>query len=249
MIEVLKNIYRKGRSDFNLFISVNWIKTIYFNYKMFPFETAKKLPIYFYGSVKFSSLKGSVKIDAPIKRAMIGFGQQFEFPTRSKGTAELSLNGQLIFKSNAHIGLDYAILIAKDAYCEFGFMGCLGSNVKLICTEKIILGDWCGIGYNSQLIDTNSHPMMNTETGEHYPLSNAIELGNYNAISNTVTIMPGTKTPDHCVIASFTLCNRDYTNLGNNVLLGGIPGKLLKNNFARDWESERGSLLKSKRVT
>lgn len=246
---LIQNKFMGAKRRFNFFTSVNWVKTIYFNFKMFPFETAKKLPVFFYGKVKFSSLEGKIIIEGPIKKAMIGFGQQFEFPTTSKGVAELSLNGTLCFKSNAHIGLDCAIAITKGAYCEFGFMGCLGSNVKLICTERIIIGEWCGIGYDSQIIDTNSHPMKNTETGEIYPMSSSIELGNYNAFSNAVSIMPGTKTPNNCVIASHSLCNKDYRNLGENILIGGTPAKLIKNNFARDWESEKELLLKYKRVT
>ncbi len=244
----IHNKYNGGKRRVKHFASINWVKTIYFNFKMFPFEVAKKLPVYFYGRIKFSSLKGKIIIEGPIKKAMIGFGQKFEFPSTSKGVAELSLNGTLCFKSNAHIGLDCVMLITENAYCEFGFMGCLGSNVKLICTKKIIIGTWCGIGYNSQVIDTNSHPMKNTETGEIYPISSPIELGDYNAISNSVSIMAGTKTPNNCVIASHSVCGKDYRNLGENVLIGGIPAKLIKNNFARDWESEKEVLLKNKRV-
>jgi len=248
MVGSLKRTYRNTRESFRFYFSVNWIKTIYFNFRMFPVKTALKLPVFFYGKIKFSNLSGKVIIDGSVKRAMIGFGQKFEFPTTSKGTAELALMGTLRFKSNAHIGLDCTILIARDAYCEFGFMGCLGSNVKLICSKKIIIGDWCGIGYNSQVIDTNSHPMKNTITGEVYPMSAPIELGAYNAISNTVSIMAGTKTPDNCVITSHSLCNKDYRSLGENILIGGIPAKLIKNNFARDWESEKEMLKKNKRV-
>ncbi|NND88833.1 MAG: transferase [Flavobacteriaceae bacterium] len=215
---------------------------------MFPSSVAKKLPVYFYGKVKFSELSGQVTIDAPIKRGMIGFGQRFEKMTRSKGVAELHLAGHLHFKSNAHIGLDCFVFVGKDAYCEFGYMGCLGSNVKLLCSEKIILGNWCGIGYESQVIDTNAHPMMHSETKEYYPMTAPIVLGNYNSISNRVSIMMGTKTPNHCVVASNSLCNKDYSSLGEKILLGGVPAKLLKENFVRDWEGEKNRLLKNKRV-
>lgn len=244
----IHNKYRGAKRRFGHYADVNWLKTLYFNFKMFPFKTARKLPVFFYGKVKFSHLNGKVIIEGPIKRAMIGFGQKFEFPSTSAGTAELSIMGTLCFKSNAHFGLDCTIHIGPGAYCEFGFMGCLGSNVKLVCTNKIIIGEWCGIGYDSQVIDTNSHPMKNTETGEVYSISTPIVLGDYNAISNKVSIMAGTKTSDNCVIASHSLCNKDYTNLGSNILMGGIPAKLIKKNFARDWESEKEALLKYKRV-
>lgn len=248
MIKIFKKKYWQFRKKLSFFLSVNWVKTLYFNFKMFPFPTAKILPVFFYGKVKFSDLSGTVTIEPPLQRAMIGFGQKFEFPTTSNGTAELRLMGNLHFKSNAHIGLDCKMLIAKSAYCEFGFMGCLGSNVKLVCTNKIIIGDWCGIGYDSQVIDTNSHPMKNVETGELYEMSSPIILSSYNSISNKVSIMGGTHTPEHCVIASHSLCNKDYTSLGNNILLGGIPAKLISSNFARDWESEKKMLMDNKGV-
>tara|TARA_Y100000385_G_scaffold63391_1_gene62384 strand:- start:819 stop:1472 length:654 start_codon:yes stop_codon:yes gene_type:complete len=215
---------------------------------MFPFSIAKKLPVFFYGRVKFSSLKGKITIQAPIKSGMIGFGQKFEKMTLSKGVAEIFIDGTLEFKGHAHFGKDVFLSVNKGAFCQFGFMGCLGSDVKLICTNKIVIGDWTGIGYESQIIDTNSHPMKNTLTNKHYPINGQIIIGNYNAISNRVSIMLGTKTADNTVIASNSLCNKDYTGLGNNVLIGGIPSKIIKNNFKRDWEIEKENLMKSKRV-
>ncbi|WP_229669502.1 acyltransferase [Yeosuana aromativorans] len=215
---------------------------------MFPFKIAIKLPFYFFGKVKLSSLRGKVVIDAPIRRGMVGFGQKFEKMTRSKGTAQIILNGKLVFKGHAHFGKDVFLCVEENAYCEFGFMGCLGSDVKLICTQEIIIGNWAGIGYESQVVDSNFHPMKNTITGENFPLSSPIKIGNYNAISNRVSIMAKTITPDHCVVASNSLCNTDYSSLGNNILIGGVPAKLIKNNFARDWESEKEALKKAKRV-
>lgn len=249
MIEILKNTLRKVRyfsEGIKFYYSINWTKTLYFNFKKFPFSIAKKLPVFFYGKVKFRRISGEIIINAPIKRGMFGFGQQFEKATRSKGIAEFSLLGTLVLNGPIHMGKDVFLSIGKNAYCEFGYMSCLGSDVKLICTDKIIVGDWSGIGYESQIIDTNSHPMMNSETGEHYPLTGQIFIGTHNAVSNRVSIMPNTRTPDYCVIASNTLCNKDYTSLGNNILLGGIPAKLIKNNYTRDWEREKELLKKYK---
>jgi acetyltransferase-like isoleucine patch superfamily enzyme len=201
----------------------------------------------FYGPIKFTDISGNIIIkERQIRTGMIGFGQRFEFMKKHKGYAELSLKGTLVFKSYAHIGKDCFIHISKNAYCEFGFMGCLGSSVKLICTEKIILGIWVGLGYESQISDTNYHPMMNLETRSHYAMQAPIIIQDYNSFANRVSVQPGTKTPKHCVIASNSLCNRDYTEFGERILLGGIPAKLLKSNFVRDWEFEAQDLLKSK---
>jgi hypothetical protein len=54
--------------------------------------------------------------------------------------------------------------------------------------------------------------------------------------------MKNTQTPVNCIIASNSLINKDYTTLGENILIGGIPAKLLKENISRDWEGERENL-------
>jgi len=246
MIKQFKNVYRKIKKRWKLIASVNWIKTLRFNFKKFPYSVAKKLPVIFYGKVKFTSISGEIIIEGPIKRGMIGFGQSFERMSKSRGVAEIKIDGTLVFKNNAHFGKDVLLHVDEGAYCEFGYMACLGSSVKLICSDSVILGDWAGIGYESQIVDTNSHPMMDTSSGEYYPMSGPIAIGNYNSFSNRISIMPNTKTPDHCVVASNSLCNKDYTSLGNYVLLGGIPAKLIKDNYARDWEGEKENLLRFK---
>lgn len=204
------------------------------------------MPVIFYGKVKFQSLKGEIIINGPIKRGMIGYGQYFEIAKKSKGTAEFSLMGKLVFNGPMHIGKDVFFSVGENAYCELGYMSCLGSDVKLICTDTIQIGDWSGIGYESQIIDTNSHPMKNSETGAFYPMTGPIFIGTHNAVSNRVSIMPNTRTPDFCVIASNTVTNKDYTSLGSNILIGGVPAKLLKNNYTRDWEGEKELLKKYK---
>lgn len=246
---MIQHIYKKGSAFYHKLrfcYSVNWTKTLYFNFKKFPFSIAKKLPVFFYGKIHFQSIKGEIIINGPIKTAMIGYGQHFETAVKSKGIAELSLYGKMIFNGYTHFGKDVIIYIGENAQCEFGYMSCLGSDVKIICTNKIVIGEWSGIGYESQIIDTNSHPMKNTETGEYYPMTGAIHIGTHNAFSNRISIMPNTKTPDYCVIASNTLCNKDYTGLGGNILIGGIPAKLLKNNYSRDWENDKELLIKYK---
>ncbi len=246
MIELLKKVYYW----FKFQLSVNWIKTLYFNFKKLPFKIAIKLPIYFYGSVKFTSLKGAVKIEAPLKRGMVGFGQPYEMNKSSKGVSELYLSGVMVFKGHVQFGKGYFVYIGGNAYSEFGNMSSIGTNGKLICVDKVFMGDYARVGSESQIIDTNFHQMINTLSGEKYAISNPIYIGDFNYVGSRVSIMSKTKTPNYCTIASNSVCNTDYIPLGTNILIGGIPSKLLKINISRDWEGERENLdkfLKRKR--
>lgn len=247
-MKVIKIMYHNCRLKYHkikFFFSINWLKTYYFNFKMFPNDIAKQLPVYFYGPVKFSDLSGTILIEAPIKRGMIGFGQPYEKVSKSKGIAEVSISGKVIFKGYMQFGKDCLFSVSKNAICEFGHMSSLGTDGQLICTNSIVLGNFARIGSESQIIDTNFHQMINTLTGEKYPMTAPVEIGHYNFLGKRVSIMSKTKTPNYCTVASNTVCNKDYTSLGENVMIGGIPAKLLKENISRDWKGEHDMLMKA----
>ncbi len=241
MIKILKRIYffiKLRYLRFKFYLTVNWLKTLYFNFKMLPFYQAKKLPIFFYGSVKFSNLKGEVSIENPVSRGMIGFGQAYELASRSSRTAELVLKGRIIFRGYVQFGKDYFVFVGENAVLDLGNMSSLASKGKIICANKIMLKDYARLGSECQIIDTDFHQMINLNTGEKYEKTKPIVIGEFNYIGRRTSIMKGTSTAEHCTIASNTLCNKDYTHLGTNVLIGGIPAKLLKENISRDWEGE-----------
>jgi len=241
MIQNLRNIKRK----FNIARKVNWVKTLYFNFKMFPFSIAKKLPVFFYGSVKFTSLKGSIIIDAPLRIGMIGFGQPYEMTTRSCGIAELFLEGYMTFKGHVAFSKDVFLYIKKNAHFEIGHLSTIATKSKIICTHKISLGSFVQCGSETQFIDTNFHSMINTQTGIRYPMSAPIDIADYVYIGSRVTIMKHTVIPSYFTIASHSLTNKNYASLGSNTLIGGLPAKQLKGNISRDWEGERESLEKN----
>jgi acetyltransferase-like isoleucine patch superfamily enzyme len=245
MIEILKNNYRKAKSyyrKFQIYYSVNWTKTIYFNFKKFPFNTAKMLPVFFYGPVKFSAIIGEIEIEGKIKRGMIGFGQPYEMNSLHKGIAEINILGKMVFKGHVQFGKDYFIYIGEKGYCELGHMASLASNAKLICIEQIVLGNYARFGSESQIMDTNFHQMVDTQSGEKFKMTMPILIGDYNYATSRVTVLQGTKTPDFCTIASNSLCNKDYTSLGSNILVGGIPAKFIRDSISRDWEGEKTAL-------
>ena len=242
---MIQTSYKKYRSFYHklrFYCKVNWIKTVYFNFKKFPFETAKKLPVFFYGRVKFTSIKGEIQIDGKIQKGMIGFGQPYELNSAHKGITEIFILGKLTFKGKFQFGKDCFVFVGENAVCELGNMASMASGGKIICTEKIALGDYARFGSEAQIIDTNFHDLVDTQTGGKLQKSAPIFIGNYNFGSNRVSIMKGTQTPNFCTIASNSLCTKDYKSLGENILIGGIPAKLIRNNISRDWEGEKQQL-------
>jgi acetyltransferase-like isoleucine patch superfamily enzyme len=78
-------------------------------------------------------------------------------------------------------------------------------------------------------MDTNFHQMIDTTTGERYKVTQPVVIGSYNYIGNRVSVMPGSQTPNYCTVASNSLCNKDFFKLEENILLAGMPVKLIRN--------------------
>jgi len=233
------NRLRKYYRRLKIARKVNWPKTLYFNFKKFPFSIAKKLPVFFYGSVKFKSIEGEVKINAPIKTAMIGFGLSYEMNTKRIDIAELAIYGELVFNGYAQFGKDCFLFVAENARCEFGDMAGIASRGQIMCTNSIFFDTYARLGDECKVTDSNFHQMMNTITLEKYPKRGYVKIGKYNYVGSRTTLGKDTVTPDFCTIASNSLCNKDYSSFGENIVIGGIPAKKLKENISRDWEGER----------
>lgn len=231
-------------SILKLFLQINWIKTVYINFKKLPLYTAIKLPIIIFGKCAFKNLNGKIILEGPVFFGRVGIGQKYQIFVKEKGVSELHIIGELRIKGRVQISTDCKMYIGEKAICTLGDMTSIGSDSSLICTKNISLGEFCQTGSEGFITDSNFHSMKNTLTGEIYPKSFEISIGNYNFIGTRVTIMGKTKTPDYCTIASCSLVNKDFTPFNQNILIGGTPAKLLKENITRDWDGERLALEK-----
>jgi acetyltransferase-like isoleucine patch superfamily enzyme len=217
---------------------VNWTKTLYFNFKKFPFDVAKKIPVFFFGKVTFTNISGNIQINHPIKTGMILFGKNYTKNVANAGLLELSVSGQLIFEGHAQFGKDCFLCVEKKGFLSLGNMTTVGANSKIVCEEKILISNNVQFGPDCYVVDSNFHPMIDTVSGKTYKMSEAIVIGNHNFFIAKVSIMPGTKTPNYCTVAIHSLLNKDYTAWGENILIGGIPAKILREHTTRDWKGE-----------
>ncbi len=238
----LKQKYRKYRAKIRLYSQINWIKTWYINLKFLPLKDALKLPIIVFGQCSFGSLSGKIIFDVPIETGIITLGHRFEIFKKSARSAEIFIQGVWQINGYAQIGYDYKIYIEKNAVLQTGDMFTMANNGKIVCTNKIILGDHVKIGDESQLIDTNFHDLYDVNKQKNIPKKGEIHLGSYIGAGNRVTYMKNTKIPDYSLITSNSLCNKDFSEYANNNIFGGIPAKHIKENIIRNWQAEEKAI-------
>lgn len=218
----------------------NIIKTLYINFRCLPFEQAKKLPIYIFGSPYFNNLSGRITILGEIKKGMIKINETRPFaPSLQTVNSQLLIAGELVFRGPYFIGTGTKILVAKDAKLDLGANGKIADFVNVNCWSRIKIEELTYITHRCQIIDTNNHFVANCNKGIIPPNMSPIFIGRNCWICNSTTITAGVQIPDFTIIGSNSLVNKNFSNIPESSLIAGIPAKLISTGFRRVFNEEK----------
>jgi len=208
------------------FTDHNWLAILFFNFKMLPFKQAIKLPFDFYFKVRFNDLSGRVILNcSKLRRGMFQWGfMEYEiFPNKE---CILSIKGTLIINAGTIVfGNGTTLLINKNAILELDEGLLVAPRTKIIVHEMIKIGSNVYVGWESQLFDTDIHYVRNTITQEIKRITDPVCIGTHCWIGNRVSICKGTKIPDYCIVASNSICDKDYSELSKYTTIAGVPAK------------------------
>ena len=147
---------KRGQKKFS---KISYWDTILFNLRAFPLKIAIRLPVALYNKTMVTNL-GNVSIEEPITRGMIKIGI---WPVKSYSVTKISISGNIHFKGKCWI-CGGTILEGKGDY-SFGNQVKIGENCKMMCKQRIEINDFVAIGYDSIIMDTDFHFVIDTETG------------------------------------------------------------------------------------
>lgn len=77
-------------------------------------------------------------------------------------------------------------------------------------------------------MDTDWHSIQNTITGEIYPDTKEIIIGNNVWIGTRSVILKGSVIPDGCIIGANTLCSKYFSETES--VIAGNPARICKSN-------------------
>lgn len=227
----------------HLLFKTNFSKTIYLNFKMLPFDQAIRLPIYVYGRMVFRKLDGNIVIKNEIKAGMIKIGKRDYYVETTLPQSIWTICGTIVFNGPMNFLQGSYVLVAGKALLEFGTKSTLcGSNIRIMCFEKIVIGDCVRISWDVQIIDTSFHYIKKSDA-ETIKLTSPIHIGNFVWIGNRATISKGTVIPDETIVASSSLVNKDFHSIGKYCLLAGQPAKVKATGVSRVYDAEEQKQL------
>lgn len=209
------------------FNHVCWLKSWLYNAMWFGLKQSFKMPILIFNDVEIMAL-GRIVISGPIERGMIHIGA---WKSKAHNSTRIFNNSLIIF--NGRTEIRGGVIIENDGTIEFKKDVRIGENCEIMCQDNIVFGDRVSIGFETQVMDTDFHFVLNMEKQKIRNCHKPTIINNGAWVSSNCKVMKGTVIPEGAIVAGNSLFNQDYSSLPQNTLFAGSPAKPIKEGFRR----------------
>jgi acetyltransferase-like isoleucine patch superfamily enzyme len=152
---------------------------------------------------------------------MIHIGEKsYGFQCKHDYTIWEQHEGTVILENGVIIGKGTFIVVGNNAVLKIEQNTRLGGNDKIICFESITIKANTKVAWDVQIIDTDFHTTINTITKTKNCFKKAIIIGKSNWLCLGCTILKGSITPDNCIVGAKSVINKDFSNAGENIVIG-----------------------------
>lgn len=237
MIRKIINKLKRMYVSFERLPYVNWFNpfcTFYLNFRCFPFRKAIKLPVYVYGRPKLYSLYGTMECVDRCYSGMIRFNQtNTSAPSLTATNSEIDHWGKIIFHGKCQIYTANKINTGINGVLELGNCTKIMSFCNITAYSNIKIGEQSWIVHRCQILDTNFHFIADFNKHRVKAIAHPITIGNYCWICNSTTVTGGAIIPNKTIVASNSLVGKDYSDIPEESMIGGIPAKFIATGYRK----------------
>lgn len=174
---------------------------------------------------KYSKIMISKYANINIKEKLI-FGMRENKKSKQETKLLIHKNAKCEIKGKFDIFAGTDIRVYENAELTIG-SGYLNSNVQIVCTDKITIGEDVAIARDVIIRDTDSHDILD---GKHQK-TKPVFIGNHVWIGTRAMIMKGVTIGDGAIIAAGAIVTKDVPA---NCIVAGIPAKVIKTDI--EWK-------------
>ncbi len=209
-------------------------KSILFNFRYLPWREAITLPVLVSHRVLLKQLRGTVRLAGSRRTGTvrIGFGDVGIYDRRRSRTIwSLGRSGSVVFSGRAFVG--HGCRLNIEGSLTVGNDVTLSAEVRIVCHERIDLGDDVLIGWEAVVIDTDFHGVRWSD-GRHNSDA-AVSVGDHVWICAGAWVHPGVALAPGCVVAGGARVTRSFSEPG--AMLAGVPAQAVGSGIV--WTRER----------
>ncbi len=163
-----------------------------------------------------------------------GYVKLYGFPLISKCKGSRIILGEgcsLVSKSKYNLaGINHPVILATlsvEAVIQIGRVGISGSSI--CCVKSITIGDFSGLGANSNIYDSDFHAIDGNKRLNQNSIFDAangeVKIGKNVWIASNVTILKGVTIGDEAVIGA---CSVVTSSIPAKTVYAGNPAKKIK---------------------
>lgn len=213
----------------SLFIYILSIpKSFYVCLHYFSFFQALRLPIIVRYNTRLKALRGRIICHVPLRTGLlkIGFGDVGIVDSHNE-RAILELNDGII-ELYGKVSLGTASRLSLGAGGHLVWKGrCINTaRTTIICFDNITFGEKVLISWDTTIIDTDFHEVMDSETHNSFPRTAPISIGANTWICLGSTLLKGSTIPEGCIVGAKALVTKKFTT--TNSILAGNPATIKK---------------------
>ncbi len=207
--------------------------SVYCNMRLLPVRQAIKLPILVRYNTKLNSLRGGVTlISDRIRPGLIkvGFNKVGVYDIKYERSI-LEIDGNMTIKGSAIFGQGARICILKGGNLLIGEKFLNNAAMTIICEKSIVIGDNVLTSWNTLVMDTDFHNVVDTSTGIVNNRAKEIFIGNNVWIGTRAVVLKGTRIQNGCVVGAMSLVSGKYNK--SECLIAGNPAIIKKEHITK----------------
>ena len=108
----------------------------------------------------------------------------------------------------------------------------VNSYSRIWCVRKIDIGQNVLTSWNVQIMDSNFHYLIDNN-GKTKDCTREVAIGDNAWIGNQTTINKESVLPNYAIVGSGSFVNKDFSQYGESIIIGGMPAKFIKSGYRR----------------
>lgn len=207
----------------------DYLHSLYFCFKVFPFREAIKVPVNIAYHIKIGNIyKGAIELQAPIVHNQVYIGHQgYSAIAELPGLINIEKGGRLVIKGTARFAQGVRIWVDQDSTIIVGNNFYCNKNCLFRAYDDITIGEDVLMGWDIEMNTNDGHLL---EINHEIKLNHGpIILGDHVWVASHVGFAKNSSVPSGAVIAQRSLVTNAFNK--QKALIAGIPAKEILDNI------------------